>query len=374
MSARSTWQKRPSTTMPRAWAASGRASSRSPTVASSRPSRSSRSSGRAGVIVEYYAHLRGLSVPTGGHTGYCSLHTPGHFRTHARRLILLAMSGFVVDSRTLVAVRDTLGRLQDQLVGMHTVIWHQWGTVGGQALESELEHFCGTWHYGVSELGGPAPGPDAPPRRGGRGLRAHRAAHHPRQRRISPNGRRTSASPTGSGHTSTSTHHAAAKHASSEHRTAKHSAARYHSNPSAPGGTHYSGGAGLAPPPPARALRPLGREARRRRQAQRRRQASGRRLGDDGDRGRPDHNGGAKHDGNSGSGSGTTVIGGGGGGGSRHEGGTKRNGNSGSGSGTTVIGGGPGQAAARAPGRAPPPSTRRSIDPRSASAPSWPRC
>ena len=64
------------------------------------------------------------------------------------------MSGFVVDSRTLVAVRDTLGRLNDQLVGMHTVIWHQWGTLGGSALESELEHFCGTWHYGVTELGG----------------------------------------------------------------------------------------------------------------------------------------------------------------------------------------------------------------------------
>jgi hypothetical protein len=64
------------------------------------------------------------------------------------------MSGFVVDSRTLGAVRDTLGRLHDQLVGMHTVVWHQWGTLGGHALESELEHFCGTWHYGVSELGG----------------------------------------------------------------------------------------------------------------------------------------------------------------------------------------------------------------------------
>ncbi|HYZ80579.1 MAG TPA: hypothetical protein VE571_04890, partial [Solirubrobacteraceae bacterium] len=64
------------------------------------------------------------------------------------------MSGFLVDSRTLVAVRDTLGRLQDQLVGMHTVIYHQEGSLGGQALEAELEHFCGTWHYGVSELGG----------------------------------------------------------------------------------------------------------------------------------------------------------------------------------------------------------------------------
>jgi hypothetical protein len=64
------------------------------------------------------------------------------------------MSGFVVDSRTLLAMRDTLGRLNDRLLGMHTVIWHQWGTLGGHTLESELEHFCGTWHYGVTELGG----------------------------------------------------------------------------------------------------------------------------------------------------------------------------------------------------------------------------
>ena len=64
------------------------------------------------------------------------------------------MSGFVVDSRTLAAVRDTLGRLHDQLTGMHTVVWQEHGTLGGQMLEAELEHFCGTWHYGVAELGG----------------------------------------------------------------------------------------------------------------------------------------------------------------------------------------------------------------------------
>jgi hypothetical protein len=64
------------------------------------------------------------------------------------------MSRFLVDSRTLLAVRDTLGRLHDQLLGMHTVIFGYWGVLGGSELEGELEHFCGTWHYGVTELAG----------------------------------------------------------------------------------------------------------------------------------------------------------------------------------------------------------------------------
>jgi hypothetical protein len=64
------------------------------------------------------------------------------------------MAAFLVDSRTLLAVRDTLGRLHDQLLGMHTVIWGYWGLLGGRELEGELEHFCGTWHYGVTDLTG----------------------------------------------------------------------------------------------------------------------------------------------------------------------------------------------------------------------------
>jgi len=64
------------------------------------------------------------------------------------------MSGFLVDSRTLLAVRDTLGRLNDQLLSMHAVIYGYWGLLGGHELEGELEHFCGTWHYGVTEIGG----------------------------------------------------------------------------------------------------------------------------------------------------------------------------------------------------------------------------
>jgi hypothetical protein len=62
------------------------------------------------------------------------------------------MSGFLVDSSTLLAVRDTLGRLHDQLLSMHSVIYSYWGVLGGRELEGELEHFCGTWHYGVTEI------------------------------------------------------------------------------------------------------------------------------------------------------------------------------------------------------------------------------
>ncbi len=213
------------------------------------------------------------------------------------------MSGFVVDSRTLVAVRDTLGRLNDQLVGMHTIVWHQSGTIGGQALESELEHFCGTWHYGVTELGGQL---QDLTRRLGEAANAYerieqRITHASGGSGTAGSG--TSAAPTGSGHTTTSTHHAAAKHSSSGHHSAKHSAGRYHSDPSMPGGTHYSGGAGLGPAP-----------------------AGSGSSGHSGDKHRgPDkHGDGGKHPG---VGSGTTVIGGG----------STQSSSSGAGSGTTTI-------------------------------------
>jgi hypothetical protein len=225
------------------------------------------------------------------------------------------MSGFVVDSRTLVAVRDTLGRLHDQLVGMHTVIWHQRGTLGGGALEPELEHFCGTWHYGVTELGDQLQDLT-------RRLGEASAAYERIEKRIThAAGTSTSSTggaavnPGGSGHTSTTAHHAPAKHSSAahhpetKHSETKHSDSKHHS---VPGGAHYSGGAPIAP-------------------------ANG-----GGHSGTDKPTNGDKHPG---VGSGTTVIGGGSGqgggtdhdGGSHHGGGDTHNGNSGSGTGTTVI-------------------------------------
>jgi hypothetical protein len=225
------------------------------------------------------------------------------------------MSGFVVDSRTLTAVGDTLGRLHDQLVGMHTVIWHQWGTLGGNALESELEHFCGTWHYGVTELGGQLHDLT-------RRLSEASAAYERIEERITHAAGGSSGSgassggaaiaPTGTGHTRKGAHHAAPEHSSAAHHTApKHPEDKHHASP---GGAHYSGGAPIVA-------------------------TGGGHSGSD----KPSK--GEKHPG---VGSGTTVIGGGpehGGGsdhsgGSHHAGGQKHNGSSGWGSGTTVIGGG----------------------------------
>jgi hypothetical protein len=224
------------------------------------------------------------------------------------------MSGFVVDSRTLAAVRDTLGRLHDQLVGMHTVIWHEWGTLGGHALESELEHFCGTWHYGVSELGGQL---QDLTRRLGEAAAAYERIEERIMHAGSGAGSGTggaAVSPTGSG-PGISRHHPAA-HGSSGQHAAGHSPPKHHPAQ----GTHYSGGAPLAP---------------------------GNTSTHSGDK----HSKGEK---DPGEGSGTTVIGGGperGGGGARHGGGPQHGDGSepgaathhpsgGSGSGITVIGGG----------------------------------
>jgi hypothetical protein len=297
------------------------------------------------------AYLRERPLGSGayrraGRAGYCAVDTPGHFRSTSSGLILRAMSGFVVDSRTLLAVRDTLGRLHDQLLGMHTVVWHEWGTLGGHALESELEHFCGTWHYGVSELGGQLQ--DLTRRLGEASDAYERIEQH-----ITQAGSATgstggaSAHPTGSGPTSTSAHHPAAKHKSSGHHTAKHSEAKHHSDPGGMGGAgskHYSGGAGLGPAPAGsgssghRGEKHGGGDTHK---GGEKHQGVG--SGTTVIGGGSDHGGGAKHSGNSGSGSGTTVIGGGGGnsGGSQHGG--RHHPSSGSGSGTTVIGGGPTQ-------------------------------
>jgi hypothetical protein len=197
------------------------------------------------------------------------------------------MSGFVVDSRTLVAVRDTLGRLNDQLVGMHTVIWHQWGTLGGSALESELEHFCGTWHYGVTELGGQLADLT-------RRLGEAAAAYDRIEQRITHasggsgfSGGAPIAPTTASGHTSM---HHTAKHTPAKHTPAKHTSSGAHhtaaKHPGVGSGTTVIGGGGTG---------------------------GGRDSG--------------RHHPSSGSGSGTTIIGGG----------PTQSSSSGSGSGTTTI-------------------------------------
>ncbi len=58
----------------------------------------------------------------------------------------------LVDARTLLAVREKLGRLHDQLLRMHTVVDGYEGLLGGRALESELRDFCTRWHFGTIEV------------------------------------------------------------------------------------------------------------------------------------------------------------------------------------------------------------------------------
>ena len=206
-------------------------------MASSRPSRSSRSSGAPALLSSTTRiYDRRLSVPgewarPGRSGGYCPLHTPGYFRARAGPPILVRMSGFVVDSRTLLAVRDTLGRLNEQLVGMHTVIWHQWGTLGGVALESELEHFCGTWHYGVTELGGQLQ--DLTRRLG----EAAQAYERIEQRITQAGGGSTPTSATGAGHAGAALTGGAAHHATAKH----HAAAAHHAHRQASRRLHGAG-------------------------------------------------------------------------------------------------------------------------------------
>jgi hypothetical protein len=64
------------------------------------------------------------------------------------------VSRLVVDSRTLLAIRETLGRLHHQLLGVHAVVGGYEGMLGGRALEAELEQFCVRWHFGIIEIGG----------------------------------------------------------------------------------------------------------------------------------------------------------------------------------------------------------------------------
>jgi hypothetical protein len=59
------------------------------------------------------------------------------------------MSRFVVDHRSLLELRDTLGRLHDQLLGIPRVVSSFDGLLGGRALEAELAQFSSRWHYGI---------------------------------------------------------------------------------------------------------------------------------------------------------------------------------------------------------------------------------
>jgi hypothetical protein len=89
---------------------------------------------------------------TGEQGRYCSHHTLGRFRGARDGPILGSMSGFVVDSRSLLAVRDTLGRLHGELLSIPNVVGGYDGLLGGRALESQLEQFCTSWQFGILQV------------------------------------------------------------------------------------------------------------------------------------------------------------------------------------------------------------------------------
>jgi hypothetical protein len=62
------------------------------------------------------------------------------------------MPRFLVDSQSLLGVRDTLGRLHNQLLAVPTVVGGYDGLLGSRALEGELARFAGTWHFGILEI------------------------------------------------------------------------------------------------------------------------------------------------------------------------------------------------------------------------------
>src|ERR1700683_878775 len=59
------------------------------------------------------------------------------------------MSRFVVDHRSLLQLRDTLGRLHDHLLGIPRVVSGFDGVLGGRALEAGLAEFGSRCQYGI---------------------------------------------------------------------------------------------------------------------------------------------------------------------------------------------------------------------------------
>jgi hypothetical protein len=102
---------------------------------------------------------RGASVPARfmptARRGYRVIDTRGRWLPgHAGPILRGGMSRFVVDHRSLLQLRDTLGRLHGQLLGVPTVVSGFDGVLGGRALESELARFCNRWHYGIVLIAG----------------------------------------------------------------------------------------------------------------------------------------------------------------------------------------------------------------------------
>jgi hypothetical protein len=64
------------------------------------------------------------------------------------------MSTFLVDAQTLLALRERLGQLHGQLLGMPIVLRGFDGLLGGRGVEGELEAFSLRWEADIQGVGG----------------------------------------------------------------------------------------------------------------------------------------------------------------------------------------------------------------------------
>src|ERR1700728_99753 len=62
------------------------------------------------------------------------------------------MATFTVDPATLRRLAKTLSGLGGTMEGMKVAADSYEGLLGGRSLEAEIEHFAGTWDYGISLL------------------------------------------------------------------------------------------------------------------------------------------------------------------------------------------------------------------------------
>jgi hypothetical protein len=62
------------------------------------------------------------------------------------------MTTFTVDPASLSGLSSALSQIHAQMQSMQGVASGYEGLLGGSDLESEVSHFCSTWHHGISQL------------------------------------------------------------------------------------------------------------------------------------------------------------------------------------------------------------------------------
>ena len=63
------------------------------------------------------------------------------------------MATFTVEPATLAELSSTLTGIHSHMQNMQGVATGYEGLLGGSDLEGDVESFCGTWNYGIGQLG-----------------------------------------------------------------------------------------------------------------------------------------------------------------------------------------------------------------------------